>query len=57
VGLTRDEDKPEPVRPKSQYTAKDRAYVRYCLRYAVAVLGKAGVLAYVEALDRNGDER
>lgn len=57
MGLTRDEDKPEPVRPKSQYTAKDRAYVRYCLRYAVAVLGKAGVLAYVEALDRNGDER
>ena len=39
-----------------KYSEADRRYVRYCLRYAVKVLGKKGVLEYVKTLDRNGDE-
>jgi hypothetical protein len=38
-----------------RYSEKDRKYVRYCLRYAVAVLGKRGVLRYIDTLDEKGD--
>ena len=39
----------------SAYTKKDKEYVRYCLRYAVKVLGKAEVLRYLDKLDAQGD--
>jgi hypothetical protein len=39
------------------YTKADRDYVRYCIRYAVLVLGKTKVLAYIKTLDKHGDER
>lgn len=38
-----------------KFTAADRKYVRYCLRYAVLVLGKKGVADYVATLDRKGN--
>jgi len=44
-------------RSSGRYTAKDREYVRYCLRYAVRVLGHAKVLDYLAKLDEFGDER
>ena len=39
------------------YTEEDRKYVRYCIRYAVAVLGKEGVQNYLHHLDAKGNER
>jgi hypothetical protein len=31
-------------------------YIRYCLRYAVSVLGKKECIKYIKSLNRNGDE-
>ena len=41
---------------RAHVPVETRAYVRYCLRYAVQVLGKAKVIEYVDSLDRKGDE-
>jgi hypothetical protein len=41
---------------KGRYIEADRDYVRYCLRYAVLVLGKKKVLAYIDTLDDEGNE-
>jgi hypothetical protein len=42
---------------RGRYTEADREYVKYCLRYAVRVLGIAKVLDYLAKLDEFGDER
>jgi hypothetical protein len=39
-----------------RYTNEDREYVKYCLRYAVRVLGIAKVLDYLAKLDEFGNE-
>lgn len=46
---------PDPGGDGVKFTAADRKYVRYCLRYAVLVLGKKGVADYVATLDRKGN--
>lgn len=38
-------------------TKQDREYVRYCLRYAVLVLGKRRCVEYINSLTPTGDER
>jgi hypothetical protein len=43
-------------KPRGSYTDADREYVKYCLRYAVRVLGITRVLDYLAKLDANGDE-
>ena len=41
----------------SRYTVEDRRYVKYCIRYAVRVLGKKNVLKYIHSLTEFGDEQ
>jgi hypothetical protein len=45
-----------PIRSRGRYTEADRNYVRYCLRYAVLVLGKRKVTEYVQSLNEFGEE-
>lgn len=42
---------------RGRYTDEDREYVKYCLRYAVRVLGMTKVIEYIRKLDEFGDER